>query len=326
MTKTAHAIAFACALACTSLAQAQPSVTINGLLDLSLGKTKPPGGTSVKGVDNGQMTTSWIGFRGTEDLGGGLSALFAIESFMRADTGQSGRFDGDSFWSRNAYVGLGHKEYGTVRLGRNTTPLFVSTLVFNPFGDSFGYSPSIRHYFTSGTVSGDSAWSDSVLLSSRPFGGATANLIGAAAEGSNGRNWGGNVVYFGGPLAATFAFEDVKKDTGGPTADTRTWQLGGTYEFGATKLFAQIGEVDNKTTGNSFDIVGLGAAFSIGEGKVLAQWGRLKPDIGAKRNTVTVGYDHFVSKRTDVYAVAMSDKVDGLSRGHGYSVGIRHRY
>lgn len=48
------------------------------------------------------MTTSFIGVKGNEDLGGGMSAVFAIESFMRNDTGSAGRFDADTFWARSA--------------------------------------------------------------------------------------------------------------------------------------------------------------------------------------------------------------------------------
>ena len=324
---TIRNIALAGSLAASAIAaHAQDTVTLTGLIDMSIGSTKPPGGTETKGVDSGQMTTSWVGVRGSEDLGDGLSAIFAIEHFMRADTGSVGRFDGDAFWARNSWVGLSHKTWGTLRLGRNTTPLFVSTLVFNAFGDSFGYSPSIRHYFTSGTVAGDTGWNDSVMYSTPSWSGATANLIAAAGEGSNGRNWGGNVIWFGGPIGVTFAFEDVKKDTGGPTDDTRTWQLGGSYDFGSAKAFAQVGNVENKTTPNEWDLVSLGASVNVGEGKVLAQWGRLKPDVGAKRNTISVGYDYWLSKRTDAYAVLMSDKVDGLSSGRGFSIGVRHRY
>ncbi|EWS65322.1 Outer membrane protein (porin) [Hydrogenophaga sp. T4] len=71
-------------------AQAQSSVSVYGLLDLSMGSTKAPGGSSVKTVDSGKMTTSYFGFGGKEDLGGGLSAVFKLESFMRAHTGARG--------------------------------------------------------------------------------------------------------------------------------------------------------------------------------------------------------------------------------------------
>lgn len=309
-------------------AQAQSSVTLSGLLDVSAGQSKAAGSTSrVWGVDNGNMTTSWFGASGSEDLGGGLSALFTLQSFMRADTGASGRFGADTFWARNAFVGLASKDFGKVTLGRNTTPFFVTTLSFNPFGDSFGYSPSIRHYFTSGTLTGDSGWSDSVLYTSPNLGGATLQLFMAAAEaGSNGRNHGVNLRWGAGAIDAAFSWQDVKKDGATAVADTKAWQAAASYDFGVAKAFGQYGKVDNKTTGNSYDITGLGASVPVGNGKILAQWGQIKPETGPKRKTFSAGYDYFLSKRTDLYAVAMSDKITGQSSGSAFSVGIRHRY
>lgn len=318
-------------LAVTALgAHAQSSVTVFGLLDLSMGYTKAPGGISQTGIDSGKLTTSHFGFRGTEDLGGGLSAVFKLEGFMRADTGESGRFNGDAMWSRNASVGLSSKDFGTVTLGRNTTPLFISTLSFNAFGDSFGYSPSIRHYFSNGTVTGDSGWSNSAIYSSPNFGGFKFGLAAATKGGgngnSNGGNWGADVGYASGPLSAAFVFQDVKKDGATPVADTRTWQLSGAYDFGVAKTFLQLGEVENRTVPNTFRIAGVGARISLGAGALLAQWGRLAPKTGSDRNTLSLGYSHNLSKRTELYAVAMRDKIDDISSGRGYSLGIRHRF
>lgn len=101
---------------------------------------------------------------------------------------------------------------------------------------------------------------------------------------------------------------------------------GGSYTLGDAKLFAQYGNVDNEATDNSYDITGLGTSVKFGAGSLLAQWGRISPDAGAKRTTFSLGYDYFLSKRTDLYAVYMSDKLDGLSSGNSYAVGIRHRF
>lgn len=307
-------------------AQAQSSVQLYGLVDMSVGRFQAPGAAAVKGVDSGNMSTSFFGFKGTEDLGSGLGAVFALESFMRSDTGASGRFNGDTFWARSAYVGLASSSLGTVTLGRNTTSLFVNTLVFNAFGDSFGFSPSIRHTFTSGTVTGDSGWSDSIKYTSPRFGGASFTAHVAADDenvAGSGRNTGFSGLYFGGPLGLGFAWQKVKKGTAN---DTTSWQLGGSYALGGTKLFAQYGSVDNDTTGADFKITGLGASVGMGAGAFLAQWGRISPSAGSDRTTFTLGYDHNLSKRTDVYAVYMSDKIDGLSSGNNLAVGIRHRF
>ena len=333
-----RSLALAC-LAVTALgAHAQSSVTLFGLVDMSIGSNKAPGGLRQTGVDSGKMTTSYFGLRGSEDLGGGLSAVFRLEGFLLADTGASGRFPGDTLFSRTASVGLSSKTLGTLTLGRNTTPLFLSTVSFNPFGDSYGYSPSTRHYFTSGTATGDSAWNNSALYTSPEFGGFKFGVIGAAAAtkstgagSSNGSNWGANVGYAGGPLSAALVYQSVKKDETRPVPasvqnDTRTWQLNGAYDFTVAKAFAQYGEVKNTTTDNRYRISELGARVPVGAGAVLAAWGRVAPKTGPDRNTVSLGYDYNLSKRTDIYAVAMRDKLDNLSAGSSYSVGVRHRF
>lgn len=311
------------ALGAITAAQAQTTVTMNGLIDLSVGRFQAPGGVASKGVESGKMSTSYFGLRGTEDLGGGMLALFSLETFMRNDTGSAGRFDADTFWARNAFVGLSSGA-GTITLGRNTTSLFVNTLVFNAFGDSFGFSPSIRHYFTSGTVSGDTGWSDSLKYSSPKFGGLSLTAHGALGEGNGGRNLGASAMYFGGAFGAGLAWQKVEK---GAEADTTTWQLSGSYSLAPVKLYAQYGEVDNQSLSNRYKLSGLGGELAVSTlGKLLLQWGQVSPDVGADRTTVSLGYDYQFSKRTDLYAVYMSDRQSGKSSGSNVATGVRHRF
>lgn len=319
------AVAFAAACACLpALSSAQSSVTLYGLVDMSAGRSKAPGGEAIWNASSGNMTTSYWGVKGTEDLGGGLKGIFALESFLRADTGDSGRFATDNFWARSAYVGLSSGA-GSLTLGRNTTALFLSTLLFNSFGDSFGYSPSIRHYFTSGTVTGDTGWSDSVTYTSPTMGGFSAKLQGAAGEGNGGKNWGGHLLYFGGPFGATLAYQKVEK--GATIDDTKTVSGGVSWNLGWAKLFAQYGKVDNDTTGNTFKLTDASVSVPIGAGSALLAWGQLKPDVGAKRVTISGGYDYFLSKRTDLYAVVMRDEIKDVDpTGLSFSFGIRHRF
>lgn len=334
-TKRIKATSFAAALLLASgAALAQSKVTLYGLVDVSVGTTKTVGTQQIKGVESGKMSTSFFGLSGNEDLGDGLSAFFTLDSFLRADSGNNGRFNGDNFWARNAFVGLSHKDFGLIRAGRNTTPLFVQNLLFNAFGDSFGYSPSIRQYFSAGatatgtTATGDTGWSDSVQYLSPKLGGFSFGAIVAAGEGAGGKNYGVNAAYGQGAFAASFTYQNVKKDssTTAAVADSKTWQLGASYDLGMAKLFGQYGEVDNTSSGRDYKIAGVGASIPVGEGKILLQYGRLSASIGADRKTFTAGYDYQLSKRTDVYAVGMSDKLDGLSSGSSYSLGIRHRF
>jgi len=325
-----NAFAFAALLGCVPLVQAQSSsVSMYGLLDGSVGVSRAVGSSArLSTLDSGKMSTSYLGFSGREDLGSGLSAMFTLDSFLRADSGQTGRFNGDAMWARNAFVGLASQQLGSLRIGRNTTPLFVATLQFNAFGDSFGYSPSIRHYFSSGTATGDSGWSDSVLYASPKVGGFDGGVIVAAGEGAGSRNWGAQMGYRGPALAAALVFQRVGKDGSAalPLDNTDTWQLGSSYDLGTVKLFAQLGKVDNRSKRLSYRLNAVGAAITLGGGKLLAQYGQIDPSAGARRNTVSLGYDHWLSKRTDLYAVLMSDKVAGMSSGYSQSVGIRHRF
>ena len=316
-------------------AQAQSQVRVYGLIDLSLGSSQDVGvGKPVKNaIDSGKMTTSYYGLSGSEDVGGGLSALFKIESFLRADNGEQGRFSGDAQFARTASVGLSHKELGTLTLGRNTTALFLSTLSFNAFGDSFGYSPSIRHYFGSGqnAVTGDTGWSDSIAYSSPSwkgwrFGAASAAKEANASTASNGGNWSVNLAYASGPLAAALVVQDVEKDGASTVADTRTTQLNASYDFGVAKLFAQYATVENRSSGIDSDLSGLGVRMPAGPGALIAQWGRNSPDSGAERNTYSVGYLYPLSKQTELYAAAMKDDLDGQPSGHSYSAGMRLRF
>ena len=309
---------------------AQSNVSAYGLLDLSIGSSKTAGAASVNNVDSGKMTTSYLGFSASEDLGSGLSAMVRVESFMRGDTGEAARFNGDAFWARTALVGLTHRQLGTVTLGRNTTALFVQTLLFNACGDSFGYSPSIRHYFTSGTVTGDTGWNQSIAYSSPSIGnvrfGVASAMRSSGALRSNGGNWSANIGYSAGPLAMSAVVQDVKKDGPAAVADTRTSQLNGSYDFGTLKAFLQVGEVKNHTSGNKHDISGVGVRIPLGASAAILQHGTLDSATGADRRTTSLGYLHNLSKRTELYAVYLNDKVVGSGTSRAYSLGMRHRF
>jgi predicted porin len=329
--KTITTLAGAAALLAATVAQAQ-SVSAYGLIDMSAGRFQNVDGEKIWKAENGAMTTSFLGFRGSEDLGGGLKAKFAIEHFFRADSGSAGRFDGDAFWARSAWVGL-EGAFGSTTFGRNTTPMFVSTLIFNPFGDSFGFSPSIRQYYL-GALLGDSGWSNSVRYISPNLSGATVNLMVNAGEGAGtGRNHSASVLYFGGPLAATAAWQSVKNGFfGGPAGFEKqnALQLGVSYDLGMAKLFGQYGDVSSSATVDvDTTIVQVGATVKAGLGAVLASYGQAKTEVGAAestRKTFSLGYDYLLSKNTDVYAAFMNEKVTGLDSATTFAVGIRLKF
>ncbi len=341
----ASAIALAC-LAIGGAANAQSSVSAYGLIDLAAGQFQSAGGLKVKRLDSGDMSTSYIGFKGSEDLGGGLRAGFQLESFIGVDTGGAGRVSGvDAFWARNANVSLSGG-FGTLKLGRQGPPLFVSTLLFNAFGDSFGFSPAIRQYYSApyGTpLVGDSGWNNAIGYSLPSYGGLSANVLVAAGEGAataKGKNVGANVLYFAGPVALTAAWQDVKAGgiLGRPISafpgytDQTAFQFGGSFDAGAVKLFAQYGKVDTKATKDvSTKNFNVGAKVPLGAGSLLAQYGKSTiSTVGTLGNQeseiASFGYDYFLSKRTDVYAVLMLEKFTAASHGSTYAVGVKHTF
>lgn len=335
------ALALFALTAVAGAAQAQSSVKLYGLINTDIGKYQTAGTTKTNGMVGGNMATSFWGISGTEDLGNGNKAIFAMEGFFGSDAGTQGRFSGDNFFARSAYVGLSG-DWGLAKMGRNTNLTFLSLLLFNSFGDAFGFSPTIQHYFTDGRgtgtrggrMQGDSGWSNSVTYMSPKMAGFTVNLQGAFAEGaSNGKsNFGGNVIYNnGGPFSATVSYQSVGSGAGVPAATTlkeNTWTTGAAYDFGAAKLYAQYGKIKDKQYATTTKNWSVSAAVPVTtSGKLLLAYGNSKIDeLASTRKTTSVGYDHFLSKRTDVYVVYMNDKVTNLTKGNTFAVGVKHAF
>lgn len=336
MTRLPIGLAAAAASLCVSMPVEAQKVQIYGLFDMSIGRVEAPGADAVWRADSGRMSESFIGVQGSDDLGGGLSARFAIEHYLRVDAGAAGRFGGDAFWGRTAHVGLSGA-FGTSLLGRNLTPLYASTVLFNAFGDSFGFSPSIRHLFAPSLVPfyGDVAWNNSLAYTSNRDDGVTIRVIGnlgEAAAGATGKNTGAHLLYEAGPLAATAAWQRVRNGmTGTPPgfASQRTWQLGVSYDLTLAKLYGQYTRVKtNATTATQSALWSFGASVPLGPGSLLAQYGdtTAKTPTEAAHKTLSLGYALGLSKRSDAYAVYMNDKVQGLDNADSFAAGVRLRF
>jgi predicted porin len=307
------------------------------------------------------MTTSRLGFSGSEDLGGGIRALFDLAGFIRVDTGDIGRNATDPFWARNAFVGLASADFGVLRLGRIPTATFLSETSFGAFLDSTNLNPYILHTFQpSGTqpmLTGngtlDSAWSNSIAYSLPAFAGLPALSasfqVALSEAGTGGRRTGGGVTYRGDPFGASVTFDDVKGGTltvgaasaGVATAarplytanKVQTYQGGAYYDFKVVRLWAQRSQTkfSNATpTEIKLKTTALSATVPAGAGSFLLEWVHTDDSrtsvAGLKRQTLGLGYDYVLSKRTDLYAVALHDKVTNVSTGNGLALGMRHRF
>lgn len=342
-------IALAAALACTGAAYAQSNVQLTGLADMYAGSVKLAGQNRVAAVGSGGMTTSWWGLKGTEDLGSGLKADFNITAFMRMDTGEMNRgIPNDTFFSRDANVGLSGN-FGRIGLGRDKAPNFLPTILTNPFGDSFTVSPLVLHanvpnvgagWFNT-TTPADTGWSNQIVYTTPDFSGLKANIHYQFGEqstsGNKGKkNVGLNVMYFSGPLSLVAFYErdQISNPGNGAVIPTKTdWMLGGTYNLNVVKLYATYGQSKVKSTDlkNTTYSLGLDLPVSGTPGTVKAAVAHTKAEWtgnDATRTTATLGYDHFLSKRTDVYSALMYDRISNVSPKTGTSLiaGIRHRF
>ena len=349
----------ACAAAlCAAPAMAQSSVTISGTMDLSVNRSNSPtSGKSVTGMAGNGLTTSYLQFAGTEDLGGGMKAGFTLGSFLQPEAGVMGRFNGDAFWSRDANVYLS-SDAGKVTLGRQINPIYLSMLIFDPYDGSFAVSPIVMQTYYSGpfsnnsgnVLSADTGYSNAVSYSTPNFNGLSGMVLYSASEKSGTAGaYSANVLYFSGAFAATAAYESSTVSTNNNTyslgglypqgTKNKVALVGASYDFKPVKVFAQY--VNNKVTtpAGSVNVFGgvynpgawsastwmAGATVALGGGNVLASYARTAS--GFDHKTLSVGYDYNLSKRTDVYAVYMNDQAAAyLNTNNSYSLGIRHKF
>jgi predicted porin len=334
-------IAAGAACLCSVGAQAQNAV-LYGLLDASGSHVKEVGDVAHWRLDSGNMQYSFLGFRGSEDLGGGLRAVFKLESYVSVDSGSAGRTSMtiDPFWAREASVGLSGA-FGTTILGRIESPLYRATVNFNPFGESPGFSPSTRQYFGArGAVLGDSRWNNSISYTNNAsdaplrihFG---ANLPedqpGVASEHQ--RNYGLSVAYITGPFAVIAAAEKVQNSALALPAgfDRQTaFQIGATYDFSFLRVYGQVGRVKTDADVDVQTILyQLGGAIPIGNSLILIAYGNshVKTSLKAVTDrTGSIGYDYFLSKHTDIYVAAMVEKLSFSSSGNSVAGGVRMRF
>lgn len=290
------------------VAQAQSSVSVYGVVDASLIKDK---GVSAR-MDSGSVSGSRLGFKGSEDLGGGLKANFLLEHGFNVDTGTQGA-EGKSF-NRQAYVGLSGG-FGEFKLGNvysayddisgATNPVFDSALsVENSVWASTGYvaRPGNNLYYATPAMGGVS--------------GAVSTSL---KEGTDNQSNAFHVKYEGGPVYAGVAYQVDKTAAG----DTKFTRVNGSYDLGAAKLLAGYGNVKAgsvKTTDLSF-----GADVPLGANLVLsAGYASSKTDGAERLSGLGLGVAYSLSKRTTVYGGFLDTKNTGPDTRYGF--GLKHTF
>ncbi|MBB4225458.1 porin [Variovorax guangxiensis] len=333
-TLTAFAALAVCGLAC-----AQSSVTLFGVVDAGLTYQSTTSrdtttGASIKqsktSLGNSGYNSSRIGFRGTEDLGGGLAASFWLEAPITNDDGATGI----STFARRSTVSLSGG-FGELRLGRDYTPTFWNDTVFDPFGTNGSGTNVIS------TVSGNTTLNNAnYVRASNSIGyflppnlggfygqfqyalhenaSTDATSTTAASSSSAGRYVGGRFGYANGPLDVALGVgRSTVVDTTALQRSVQTINLGASYDFGPVKLFGELSNVKNKfdyaavaDTHDSYNGYLIGATVPVGAGLIRVAYSQVRYNEGAAGITgedplarkFAIGYVHNLSKRTALYA------------------------
>jgi predicted porin len=321
MKKTTLALA---ALLVSAGAMAQSSVTVFGVLDLAARNLK--GANSVKYLSNEGRAASRLGFRGVEDIGGGLKASFHIEHGLSPDTGAA-----DSvFWQRRATVSL-TGGFGEVRLGRNKAATRTLIDEFDVFGTSG--MPGLNRI-----IGLDRNRMDNQVAYYLPkMGDFYGSMEMSAGEGST----------TGKSTAARFGYKTKALNLSaalgkfGSTNKLDITAFGASYSFGDVGLMGQYSQYKQGAT--TLKVSNLGATVKMGNGKLIGSYGNASGAANRDANLLAVGYDHSLSKRTTLYTTFAKIDNKGSStfsllgaagaslpvaggNSSGYEFGVRHNF
>ena len=322
---------------CAALAQNGTQVQLYGLIGAYAGKMERSGGPeAVTQLGHGGLTTSFWGIRGSEELGGGVKAIFALDSFFQTDTGGQGRSATDPLFSRNAWVGV-EGGFGKLTLGRQTNPTYLNMALLSPFGNSVVFSPLTLHSFVAGyngALIGDTVWNNAIQYATPRVNGVMGNVIyglGEVAGSSGTANLGLHANYVKGAFTAAFSAQRFRVPVTAPLTQQKGYLLGAAYDFKRLKAYGSLARSEAGGTVNDTKTWDLGLKLPLtSSGAVLAEFAHTRRTRALLpenlRKTASLGYDHFLSKRTDVYAVYLRDKQTGFDVGNSLALGIRHTF
>ncbi|WP_300758210.1 porin [Janthinobacterium sp.] len=330
-------------------AHAQSSVQIYGTIDA--GVAKATGNTAiVTKRDNNKL-----GFKGTEDLGGGLKAIFQLEIRYESDTGTL-ESNARPLFQGQSRVGL-QGDFGTVRLGRGLTAFQETSTYFEPWSGMptpVGFQTDLQVAgYTSDPLSpaGNSRnrFSNAVFYNSPVIEGFQFNATVASKEAN-----GNPAIAFAAPSAANpsgnYALPANVQAGSNPYSVSVTYTnplfaLMGAYERNAVqaKLWSVGGSINPLDSGlklmasyqhqndQNFKIINtntkawlVGANYDVGPGKIRAGYGQKTPDGVTKTKQASLGYDYNLSKRTYLYADISNKKT--VSSANYIGVGVHHNF
>lgn len=350
MKKIVLAAVSAGALGVGTQAHAQSSVTLYGIIDEGLNYTNSVRGHSNWELQSGFAQGSRWGLKGSEDLGGGVKALFQLENGFDVNSGKLGQ--GSRMFGRQAYVGLQDARLGTVTLGRQYDSVvdYLAPLTAN--GNWAGYM--LSHPLDNDNTDNSFRLNNSVKYTSNSYNGLTfGGLYGFSNQAggfSNNRSYSLGAQYSNGPLALAAAYMQINHpganqsgslatdDTNFTATRQRVWGAGINYTLANTATLGFVyshTDLSNPTgsvyVGNfttvpsslkfdNFEVNAkyqftpsfyVGGMYTFTEGHFNAATGSSKP----KWHQIGLMADYNLSKRTDVYIQAAYQKVVSASTG-----------
>jgi predicted porin len=352
MQKKLIALALASAFAAPAFA-ATSNVDVGGYLNFSVDYLDSD--NAANGGNTGvSSNASNIYFKGSEDLGGGLKALWQIQTFFTAGgTGASSDTSNgvaaDSFSSGNTFVGLAGG-FGTVILGKNESPVKMLGRKIDFFGNQIGDNRNLTSGF-------DTRPNNQIAYTTPSMSGFTGAVsywsnsdTGAAVDNSV-DGWAAAGTYDNGPLMLGLGYE--KHNTGnavGVTSDEKAWRLSVGYTIADLKLVALYQDANDLGGVNGADrkLWGVGAGYNMGNILLKAQYYKAD-DVDNVNNSgadmFALGVDYSLSKRTKLqFAYAATDNdananFSAFGGGHGdkpavsnggnpdgFSVGVVHTF
>jgi predicted porin len=298
-------------------AQAQSSVTIYGIVDTGVVYQSKAaisgGGTGSKfSLNSGVIQGSRLGFKGAEDLGGGLSAVFNLEVGFANDTGAlqgSDAATGSNLFRRKSVVGLSGN-FGSVLLGRQTD--YADTIsAYTSVQDFGGWTGNVGHNLDrlEGTRT-----NNSVSYTTTNLSGFTGNLIygfgETAGQTSAGQAFGGGLKYDNGPLGLGLNYYQSKANGSSPAADTSL--------IAATSTTASVNTLAGSAGNTAYKGWNLVASYQFGPARVYGNWSRVKQDLNTQANLTSVGVGSLTSLTNRT--LARSNKADVYEIGTAYSL------
>jgi predicted porin len=355
-------IAAAILSASAGAASAQTGINIYGIVDAGYVHESGGAAGNVSKLTSGVASASRLGFRGTEDLGGGLSALFTLETGFRVDTGELDATN--TIFNRQAFVGV-KSGFGQLTLGRQYTPWHQAlTQVGDPFGT--GYAGGAKNLFPDSSTNIRS--SNTVLYTAPVWNGISADLAYStgeqAGDSAAGRQFGASAGYSNGPLNVRLAYNSKNSDVAlapgvTPVSNSvaRNTLLAANYDFQVVKVYFAYGwdkGFNSAPLANSSNPFGgirptpstdsseflLGVSAPLGTGTLLASYQQKddKTSFNQDAHAWGIGYLYPLSKRTNLYAAygaidnkngagyTVQNNTETGSGDKAFNLGVRHAF